>query len=142
MEKFAWQFLQKLRHAGLVEQASFADEVTLAAAGESSKATKAEKELQKKANAQLVVKGEAFEFSDFSKTAMMQLECIIGQMQAYVEGVEDTYSVSGSVQGKMTEAEEVAKAALLAVLEKADKAIQVEQLKMLTTIGSVVVENH
>lgn len=80
--------------------------------------------------------GEAFEFSPVTMASMRRIMCAIGTMEQYWGTLKQTFSVDLGTQATMTDVENAATHQLKAGVEHLDKAIQLEQMRMLSILGT------
>ena len=76
-----------------------------------------------------------FEFSEVTLTSMRKVLCMVGAMETYWKTLKQTFGVNEKQQTAMTEIETTTQTTLMAGVEHIDKAIQLEQMKMLTMLA-------
>jgi hypothetical protein len=76
-----------------------------------------------------------FEFSSVTLTSMRKVVCVIGAMNAHWDEVKKTFSVNEAEQAESAAAEKAAEETMKKMVDYLDKAIQLEQMRMLVILG-------
>ena len=79
--------------------------------------------------------GKRFEFTQVTMVSVRRIMCAIGTMEKYWGTLKQTFSVNVNDQATMTTVENAATVQLKAGVDHLDKAIQLEQMRMLAILG-------